>query len=271
MKKLVRALVLLLAATLTVSAARLVRPVKGRGITVRARFLRGRLRGAWHWAFGPPPDDASDAVLADRVRSELGPLEKRLDLPHVNVAAVGHVVTLHGVVDTAENAELLVAAVQRDPSVRQVESNLHVGMTDTDTRPSYGRLAAHASPALERLLDAVQRASGNGRAAAYPTLRAVVMTFVECLPNGERSHFMQHLPEDVRVMAAGAGRHRHVDDMGQFGEQVAARGAVRSDRAELVAQSVFAELRSLVPEEVHDVAAVLPASLRDAWRSALPV
>ena len=270
MTKPVRALMLLALGVLGATTAWLVRPVRGRGFEVKARYLHGRLRGMWHGLFGPPQEDVSDKVLADRVRSALGPVEKVLDVPRPNVAAVGHRVTLHGVVGTEAEAERLIAAVKHVPSVEAVESHLVVGITGADSRPSTGHATRPPSPMLQQLLEAVHHASGDGAASARPTLRAVLLTLLECLPEGERAHLTEHLAADVRDLAAGAGPHHRVEHVGEFADVVTRRGAVQRDKAERVVEAVFAELRRLVPEEVLDVAAVLPIDLKRTWQHSLP-
>lgn len=111
--------------------------VVGRQIGMLGRHLRnraGRLRGR------RPDPDVPDDVLADRIRSSLGPVEKRLDLPHLNVMVEHHVALLHGVVGTAQEADELETAVAAVSGVVGVESYLHVGIGRGDTRPSAGRL-----------------------------------------------------------------------------------------------------------------------------------
>ena len=83
-----------------------VAPETGVGRT--ARRLAGRLARDVRYAAasapgivyrlsgrGPDPD-ASDDVIADRVRSAVGPLEKRLDVPRVHVMVEDHIAILHG-------------------------------------------------------------------------------------------------------------------------------------------------------------------------------
>jgi uncharacterized protein (DUF2267 family) len=45
---------------------------------------------------------------------------------------------------------------------------------------------------------------------------------------------------------------------------------VDAEHADAIAESVLGQLRELVPEEVVDVAAVLPDDLRRFWLSAVP-
>jgi len=90
-----------------------------------------------------PDPDVSDDVLTDRVRSSIGPLERRLDIPHVHVMVEDHVALLHGDVPDHHAAAALQRAVHNVSGVRGVESHLHIGLIAGDTRPSDpGRRAA---------------------------------------------------------------------------------------------------------------------------------
>jgi hypothetical protein len=111
----------------------------------RARYGAGRLQGAAYRLQGRQPDpDVSDDILADRIRSSLGTLEKRLDVPRIHVMVEDHVAILHGEVASDHDAEQLVAAVERVSGVATVRSRLHVGLVKSDTRPSEGGQALHA-------------------------------------------------------------------------------------------------------------------------------
>lgn len=113
-----------------------------RSVGRRLRYLEGQGRGLeYRLRGGHPDEDVPDDVLADRVRSALGPLEKRLDVPHVHVHVEDHRVTLHGAVDTDASAAQLVRATAGISGVRDVDSKLHVGLGPGDTRPSEGRVA----------------------------------------------------------------------------------------------------------------------------------
>jgi osmotically-inducible protein OsmY len=80
----------------------------------------------------------SDDVLADRIRSSIGGLEKRLDIPHIHVMVEDHVAILHGEVTADSDVRTLEHAIVRVSGVRGVESQLHVGLASGDTRPSEG-------------------------------------------------------------------------------------------------------------------------------------
>lgn len=114
-----------------------------RGVHAAGRTMRhvaGQLRGtAYRLSGGHPDPRVPDDVLADRIRSMLGPIEKRLDLPRIHVMVEKHVALLHGDVTTEAEAGELVAVVERVPGVTGVESHLHVGLLPGDTRPSEGR------------------------------------------------------------------------------------------------------------------------------------
>ena len=104
------------------------------------RHVAGQLKGtAYRLSGGHPDPRVPDDVLADRIRSSLGPIEKRLDLPRIHVMVEKHVALLHGDVATTADADELIAAVDRVPGVARVESHLHVGLLPGDTRPSEGK------------------------------------------------------------------------------------------------------------------------------------
>ena len=106
----------------------------------RLRYLSGRLEGISYILEGRHPDpNVPDSVLADRIRSELGGLEKRRDLPHVHVMVEDHIALLHGEVDTRDDAAAIESAVAAVSGVQDVKSHLHIGLLHGDTRPSEGR------------------------------------------------------------------------------------------------------------------------------------
>ncbi|HVM65089.1 MAG TPA: DUF2267 domain-containing protein [Acidimicrobiales bacterium] len=235
----------------------------------RLRYGAGRLEGLRYRLAGLGPDPgAADPVLADRVRSSLGPLEKRLDVPHIHVMVEDHVALLHGEVPSVWAAMELEGAVAAVPGIAGVDSYLHIGLTRGDTRPSEGRAVHQRSPALQRLLEAAAEA-GAPLGDAHAAVRWVLATFADRLPEGERAQVAAHLPGDVRGLFEPPRRLRRgtpvrsVDDLVE--RVAAAPSGLSSDSARAVTTAVLAVLRALVPEEEGDVAAVLPAELRALW------
>ncbi len=235
----------------------------------RARYVRGRLQGVAYRLSGRHPDpDVPGTVLADRIRSALGPLEKRLDVPRVHVMVEDGVALLHGEVGTREEADEIELAVAAVPGVLGVESYLHVGFWDGSTRPSAGRAVEQPSDARRRLLDAAASAGVDGPVAPA-VVRAVLSTFAARLPDDERRQVATHLPADVRPMFTPPRQLRRLAPPRTTAELVARIGAetesLPAGKEVEVTRAVLHELRALVPEEAADVAAVLPAELREMW------
>lgn len=90
---------------------------------------------------------AEDKTTADRVRSELGPLLKRRDQPHVHVQVTDGIATLHGEVTDFPARAAVEARVLDVAGVHGLRSKLHIGLLPSDTRPSAGRASrgAHGS------------------------------------------------------------------------------------------------------------------------------
>jgi hypothetical protein len=110
-----------------------------RHLSRQLRHTAGRLEGLSYRLAGRRPDpNVVDTVLADRVRSQLGALEKRRDLPHVHVTAEDHIVLLVGDVATDADSRAVEEAVAGVSGVQGVRNHLHVGLADGDTRPSEG-------------------------------------------------------------------------------------------------------------------------------------
>lgn len=250
-----------------------------RGVDVlgrRARYAVGRLEGLRYRLAGRMPDPAvSDDVLADRIRSSLGRLEKRLDVPRVHVMVEDHVALLHGEVPGVADGSTIEWAVLDTPGVRGIESYLHVGLLPGSTRPSEGRAQAEEapSPAMRRLLDAA-RAAGAADDDARAAVRAVLATFAERIPKDGRDQLLAHLPADVRGLAAvprrQGGAVTRLRTLSELVTTIASRNGMSPERAQSIIESVLAHLRELVPEEVEDVAAVLPEELRQLWTAAVP-
>jgi uncharacterized protein (DUF2267 family) len=226
-------------------------------------------RDAWVPGAGPDPGTA-DVRLADRIRSTLGPLEHRLDVPRVHVMAVGHHVLLHGDVATEEQASAIEDAVRRIPGVAGVESYLHVGLLPSDTVPS-SEQEPPVSSARRRLDRAARSCGAHGRPAEV-AMRATVTSLLQHLPDAERDHVAGHLPADVRAIVEPRRRRTwrapRPSDRDLVAEVVELSG-LEPTTARATAVAVLAELAALVPEEVADVTAVLPARERRLWEHAL--
>jgi uncharacterized protein (DUF2267 family) len=257
----------------TVAGRRVSRRL-ARAVARTARYQAGRLEGLRYRLAGRHPSpDVDDNVLADRVRSVLGPIEHRLDVPRVHVQVHAHEVLLHGEVATQEQARIIVHAIESVPGVRAVRSRLHVGLFAGDTQPSEGAMHPPPSEALTKVLAAAHGAGaapGTERAA----VRSVMSLFTSMLPPGERRHLLSHLPTDLRVLAEPprprwlARAQRPIRRLEDFARAVLP--GYDHTRRVAVLESVIGAVRDLVPEEAADVAAVLPAELRDFWKTAVP-
>jgi uncharacterized protein (DUF2267 family) len=233
------------------------------------RYVAASAPGIAYRLAGRRPDpNVSDDILADRIRSTLGPLEKRLDVPRVHVMVEDHVALVHGDVPDDETGASIEHAIMHVSGVKGVESHLHAGLLAGDTLPSQGAAAPPpVSGALQTLLDA---ASGAGagwdpRAAVHATLCA----FMERIPEGERAQVSAHLPADVRALAGPVRRHGEspprLKTLPQLVAAAIAEGGIAPVHAQAIVRAVVAALRSLVPNEARDVAAVLPGELREMW------
>jgi uncharacterized protein (DUF2267 family) len=216
-----------------------------------------------------PDPDVSDDVLADRIRSSIGPLLKRLDLPHVHVMVEDHIATLSGNVGSPEEADRIEHAVLALSGVDDVESHLHVGLSGGDTRPSRGRAAPQPPSTAMRALTAAATEAG----ASEPRLavHAVLCRFIDTIPAGERAHVMVHLPQDVKDLVGPTryGRQReHIRTLEQLTARVGSDDGIAPEWAEDLSRRVITTLREIAADEAADVEAVLPAGLREVWRSA---
>ncbi len=219
---------------------------------------------------GPNPLVA-DNVLADRVRSTLGVVAKRLDVPRPHVMVTSHVVTLHGEVGTLGEALTMAGAAGAVPGVLGVDSKLHIGLLPGQHRPSQDRLRQRpASPALRYLLAVAARA-GLGASHAAPEVHAVLDSFAGCLPAAARHRLLACLPADVGRLAGGAQQSRPwTDDPGELIARVAALSGLDDlVRAERVTQAVLGALREILPATVApSVGRALPVGLWPLWRVA---
>jgi uncharacterized protein (DUF2267 family) len=129
------------------------------------------------------------------------------------------------------------------------------------------------SDARKRLLDAAARA-GVAEPQAPLVVRGVLSCFADYLPDGERRHLLSHLPGDVRSMLEaqiGLGNADLRRSLPDFALLIST-GAIDVVTAVRAVRPVLGELGALVPGEVADVAAVLPADLRELWEAtAAPV
>jgi uncharacterized protein (DUF2267 family) len=221
----------------------------------------------YHLAGRRPDPNVSDDILADRIRSSIGPLEKRLDIPRVHVMVDGHIAIVHGDVPNEVVARRIEHAILGVSGVSGVESHLHMGLLAGDTRPSEGRVP-QTSDALRTLLDAARDAGAGDPLGA---VHAVLCGFSERIPEDERLQVLAHLPDDVRAVAGPARRHGQqsvrIKSVTQLVATVAAQDAIDPERTEDVTRAVLATLRTLVPDEADDVAAVLPQDLRVLWET----
>lgn len=185
-----------------------------------------------------------------------------------------HVALLHGEVPSVADRSAIECAVLNTPGVRGIDSYLHVGLLPGSTRPSEGRAQADEAPsaAMRQLLDAA-RDAGAAEDEARAAVRAVLAAFAERIPEDERVQLLVHLPAEVRELAALPRREgQAVTRLRTLSELVTAivRNGVNPERAQSITESVVAHLRQLVPEEIDDVAAVLPEELRLLWTEAVP-
>lgn len=235
------------------------------------RYAAARAPGILYRLAGRRPDpEVADDVLADRIRSNLGPLEKRLDVPRVHVMVEDHVAIVHGEVPNQHDASAIEHAIMHISGVIGVESHLHAGLSRGSTRPSQGAAMPHPpSEALRTLLDAAREAgsAGDERAAVH----AVLCAFSDRIPEDERAQVLAHLPADVRALAGPVHRHgthpSRLKTLPQLVAAVSAEGGISPQHAEDITRAVVAALRGLVPEEQRDVAVVLPAELRELWET----
>ena len=260
---------------LTTDTARRAARRAGSNVERRVRYLRGVAEGAAYRIRGRRPDpDVSDDILTQRVRSALGGLEKRRDLPHVHVMVADQLVLLHGELPTAEDVREIERRVLEVSGVRSIESYLHVGLTRGTTRPSagYAAQAAQPSAALRALLGAARDAGASEENTAL-AVRGVLGAFTDRIPDDEREQLLSHLPVDARELAGPprrGGAPSRLRTVPELVASVTARGDIDPERAGAITEAVLGRLRTLVPEEAADVSAVLPDDLRALWSNAAP-
>jgi len=239
-----------------------------RHLARRMRHTAGRLEGLAYRIAGRHPDpDVDDRVLADRVASRLGSVTKHLDLPRVQVTAKDGVVHLAGRIDSLDAFHEIERTVRAIPGVKDIRTAHLRRMGPSDHRPSDGA-ASRRSAALRDLLQGVNALDIGDEEDARRLVGAVLAVFLRVLPDDPRRHLVTHLPADVQALTDEAlivgdlERARTADELIR---QVADAAARTIGTAELVTRRVMADLRDLVPEEVDDVAAVLPRDIGRMW------
>ena len=209
-----------------------------------------------------------DGILADRVRSELGPLLKHLDQPRIHVSSLRGDVILRGDVRDPLTRVAIEVAAGRVAGVATVHSYLQVGLRSGESVPSSGR-QRQRSPMLRTLSHIVEHAGYPCESEQRFILHGLLGAFMSRLSAGIRHRVLAHLPEDVRQLAtpralsaaaATAGESR--DDFVQFAGVVA---SVDRHVAETLLAALLAEVRSHVPADADVVEAALPAALRPLW------
>jgi osmotically-inducible protein OsmY len=71
-----------------------------------------------------PSTTVDDSVLADRIRSTIGSLEKRLHNSRINVTVENGIAILHGDIESPEAATQIEEAVRGVAGVRDIRSHL---------------------------------------------------------------------------------------------------------------------------------------------------
>jgi uncharacterized protein (DUF2267 family) len=106
---------------------------------------------------------------------------------------------------------------------------------------------------------------------AEAVFRAVAWVFGRRVGRGEARHVAAHLPLGLREVwdeeTRNAGSPQGFERT-EFIRSVAARLGVETTQAEILVATVFAWLKHLAPEEIADIATILPARLREVWETA---
>lgn len=233
------------------------------------RHLSGRLEGiAYHLERRQPDPNVSDDILAQRVASTLGLLTRKLDLPRLRVSVHDGVVQLTGQVDTDASRMAIRRATRAVPGVRRVDTRAVTRLGDTQ-RPSQAR-RAQRSRSFREIVGAVHALDVGDEHDAARLAGSVLHVLLGILPDGERLHLAGHLPDDVRELVDLATRIGHpagprtVDEFLALVADAAGRSRGTADQA---VHAVFGALHDTVPEEVADVAAVLPRELAELWHT----
>lgn len=216
----------------------------------------------------PSVEHLEGADLADRVRTELGPLVKGLDLPRMHVMAEGAVVLLHGDVASVEQAEQIEDVVGRIAGVDIVESHLHVGLIAGDSRPSEGHAHEPQSEMLRSLL-ATAESIGIEEAVAPSAVRGTLQAVLNQIPPDERAQLENHFPHDVRAFVGARRwlgiRAKHWKTELALDAAAAMRGGITLADAQVLVPAVIGVVRRYVPEEDAGVEATLHRYIRDLW------
>jgi hypothetical protein len=102
---------------------------RSKSMTKNARpYLHGTVNHAKGWAYRAtrrhPSTKVEDSVLADRIRSTIGPLEKELHSSRINVTVEHGIAILHGDIESPEAASKIEDAVRAVAGVQDVRSHL---------------------------------------------------------------------------------------------------------------------------------------------------
>ncbi len=244
-----------------------------RGSPRPGRPLHGRERaGHLYRLAGRSPDpNVTDDVLADRIRSSLGPLEKRLDVPRVHVIVEDHVAIVHGDVPNEGAARAIERAIMRISGVKGVESHLHPGLVAGDTRPSQGAAVPRpASAALTRARSSRRATPAPARTPARRCTQCCAVSPIAC-PKTNATQVLAHLPSDVRVLAGPVRRHGdaapRLKTVPQLVAAVIAEGGIDPAHAEQITRAVVATLRGIVRDEAATLPRCFRRELRVLWKT----
>lgn len=234
-----------------------------------ARYLAAAVPGFTYRITGEHPDpEASDEVIAERVRARLGLITTHLGLPPVHVHVLERVTLLEGAVPCERDARRIERAAFAVPGVRGIESHLHTDRTIL--RSEAAASVEIPSLALSELCEAAGTAGARDERAA---VHAVLCAFTDRLPEAARGELALHLPADVRALiAAPRRRGTHLEPPQTVADLVLAvlaadsvRPSIAVEDAEAVAAAVIATLRRLVPEATVAMLDALPAELAGLW------
>lgn len=244
----------------------------GQRLVRRMRYLRGRARGLLFrvLAAGLTPD-VDDDVLEQRVRSTLGSLSRRYDLPPIEVTAVvdGKVV-LAGHAPDLEQVREVETGICEIPGVDMVVS--HIRVDDAVERPSQRREPA-PTPLRRELLAAARQLDVGDDEQVERLVSATLAALFSLLPEDPARHLRSHMPDDVQALMAApipiasARKPRNSDELVDEVSQLCGRSPGTSRQA---IEAVFATLREMIPEEVDGVHAVLPAGIKPLWTGEEP-